>query len=114
MEADRLSAITSCSSSATRDVASLESKARLFEPFYSTKPKGQGTGLGLAVVDGIVKQSGGWIDVDSELDVGTTFQIFLPATEGGRTVDDREPVSARRVAVPKRCCWWKTNQPCAQ
>jgi len=65
-----------------------ESKARLFEPFYSTKPKGQGTGLGLAVVDGIVKQSGGWIDVDSELNVGTTFQIFLPATERGVTVDD--------------------------
>jgi two-component system cell cycle sensor histidine kinase/response regulator CckA len=60
-----------------------ESKARLFEPFYTPKPQGQGTGLGLAVVDGIVKQSGGWIDVESEVDVGTTFQIFLPATDRG-------------------------------
>jgi two-component system cell cycle sensor histidine kinase/response regulator CckA len=89
-----------------------EVMAHVFEPFYTTKPVGKGTGLGLATVYGIAQQHHGWVEVLSELSKGSTFKVFIPGinnaarlpaavqpllpTQGGGetilVVEDEEPV----------------------
>ena len=75
-----------------------ETAARVFEPFFTTKEIGKGTGLGLAMAYGIVKQSGGDIRIETKVGCGTTFKIYLPRLERGEEpVPEPAPFSLRKV-----------------
>ena len=73
--------------------------ARIFEPYFTTKEIGKGTGLGLATVFGIVRQSGGSIGVDSKVGVGSTFNVYFPMAEGAVTILTEEPVNSERRSL---------------
>ena len=83
-----------------------EIRSRIFEPFFTTKPVGKGSGLGLAVADGVMRGHGGAIDVESEKGLGTAFSIYLPASDRGVAPDaaaaplpKAAPAGGRRVLL---------------
>ena len=67
--------------------------AKIFDPFYTTKPVGKGTGLGLSICYGIIKKMGGQISVNSAVGLGTAFHIKLPVTPGSEAVRSHQEIT---------------------
>src|SRR5438034_9770740 len=67
-------------------------RARAFDPFFTSKPIGQGTGLGLSMIYGFARQSNGHVTIDSKLGRGTSVRLYLPRHNGGTTTQQRSAV----------------------
>ena len=81
----------------TGDGIDAQTRAHLFEPFFTTKEEGKGAGMGLASAYGIIKQSGGFIEVASELGCDSTFTFYLPSTDTPASPDDERTARATRL-----------------